>query len=386
MIYLDNAATSWPKPDCVPEAMLHFLREVGASPGRSGHRLALEAERVRLDAREAVAALFGAPDPMRVVFTLNATTALNIVARGLLSPGAHVLTTGIEHNAVLRPLRALEQCGVVVDVVPCARDGTVEVAAVEDNIGPRTQLLVVNHASNVCGTVLPIRAIGEVARRHGVAFAVDAAQTGGCWPIDVEADHVDLLAFSGHKGLLGPTGTGGLVLGRGFNAERLPALVHGGTGSRSEDEHQPDFLPDKYEAGTPNIVGLAGLLAAMRYVSARGVEAIRAEEQALTQRLIDGLMGIPGVRVVGTGKAQLQTAVVSFTLDGHSVSQIALALDEQFGVLCRPGLHCAPRAHQTLGTAPQGTLRLSPGPFTTTDEIDRVVEAVRQLAGRRTDG
>lgn len=384
MIYLDNAATSWPKPQCVQEAMQRYLREVGASPGRSGHRLANEAERIRLDAREAVAELVGVSDPMRVIFTLNATFALNLVMRGLLPAGAHAVTTGMEHNSVMRPLRALEQHGVSVNVVPCGADGTLVPEAIEEHIRPETRLIVVNHASNVCGTVLPIREIGAIARWHRIPFLVDAAQTAGCWPLDIPADNIDLLAFTGHKGLLGPTGTGGLVLNEEFDTALLEPLIHGGTGSRSEHQTHPDFLPDRYEAGTPNIVGLAGLAAGVRHVLGRGVEEIRAYERALTQRLIDGLRRIPRLQVRGTQDPSRQTAAVSFTIDGQSVSAMAHSLDERFGIMCRPGLHCAPQAHRTLGTLPDGTIRFAPGLFNNEDEIDEAIAAVAQLAGTPT--
>ncbi len=386
MIYLDNAATSWPKPEGVAEAMVRFLRDVGANPGRSGHALANAAERVRLDAREAVAALFNLSDPFRVVFTAGATTAINLVLHGLLTPGAHVVTTGIEHNAVMRPLRALEARGVSVTVVPCHPDGALEVTSVERCLTPATRLIVVNHASNVCGTVLPVREIGTLARARGIPLLVDAAQTAGVWPIDLGADHIDLLAFCGHKGLLGPPGTGGLAISESFDIDRLPPLIQGGTGSRSEQEVQPDFLPDKYEAGTPNIVGLAGLVASVRQVLDRGVEAIRRHEQDLAARLIAGLRSIPGVQVYGTGDAARQVAVVSFNIAGRTCAELAAALEQGFGVLCRPGLHCAPVAHRTLGTLPGGTIRFAPGLFTTSDEIERAVDAVRQVAGVQSRG
>ncbi|MFH1748511.1 MAG: aminotransferase class V-fold PLP-dependent enzyme [Planctomycetota bacterium] len=386
LTYLDNAATSWPKPPGVQAAMERYMNEVGASPGRSGHRLANEAERIRFDAREAVAELFGVFDPTRVIFTHNATTALNMVMFGLLPPGSHAVTTGMEHNAVMRPLRALEQRGVTFSVVPCQPDGSLETARLAEYLTPQTRLIVVNHASNVCGTVLPVREIGAIARHHGIPLLVDAAQTGGCWPIDLFADNIDLLAFSGHKSMLGPTGTGGLAINADFDIDRLPAFYFGGTGSRSEHEIQPDFLPDKYEAGTPNIVGLAGLAAGARYVLERGVEQIQAEERALIQRLIDGLKDIAGVRLQGTGDATRQTATVSFTVDGQSVSELAHALDEDYGIMCRPGLHCAPRAHETLVTLPEGTLRLAPGSFNNAADIDRALAAVAELAGASPHG
>ncbi len=380
MIYFDNAATSWPKPDCVHGAMARCLRDVGASPGRSGHRLANEAERIRFHAREAVAELLGLSDPLRVIFTPNATTALNLVILGLLSPGSHVVTTSMEHNSVMRPLRALERIGVTVSIVPCQPDGTLDPEAFEKHIRPETGLLVVNHASNVCGTVLPIREIGARARQHGIPLLVDAAQTVGCRPIDLDSDNIDLLAFSGHKSLLGPTGTGGLAISDAFDVHTLPPLIHGGTGSRSEYETQPDVLPDKYEAGTCNIVGLAGLAASVGYVLSRGVDNIRKHERSLTERLITGLRHIPGIHVHGTCDAERQTSSVSLTMDGCSPSEIAHQLDERFAIMCRPGLHCAPQAHRTLGTHPRGTVRLAPGPFSTEAEADTAVDAVRSLA------
>jgi cysteine desulfurase family protein len=379
LVYLDNAATSWPKPDVVETAMVRYLREIGASPGRSAHRLSNAAEGIRLDAREAVAELVGVRDPLRVVFTGNATAALNLVLFGLLNPGGHVVTTGIEHNAVMRPLRALESRGVRVTVVPCAADGSLGAAAVDAALRPDTVLVVANHASNVCGTVLPVREIAAVAHARGIPLLVDAAQTAGVWPIDLAADRIDLLAFTGHKGLLGPPGVGGLVISDAFDAERLPPRVHGGTGSRSEHEVQPGFLPDKYEAGTPNAVGLAGLAAGARFVLERTVAKVRQHEQALTARLLDGLAGVPGVTVHGSQNPARQTAVVSFTVCGRSTSDVAAQLDERYGVLCRPGLHCAPQAHRTLGTLPGGTVRFSPGLFTTPAEIDQALAAVRRL-------
>ncbi len=379
MIYLDNAATSRQKPEAVYEAMMHFMRKVGASPGRSGHSLSVEAERVRFDARQAVADLFGLADPMRVVFTMNATEAINLVIHGLVGPGSHVIATSMEHNSVMRPIRAAEQNGAVVSLAPCHDDGTMSTDAVGPLIQQNTRLLVINHASNVCGTVLPIRAIGTIARQNNVPLLLDAAQTAGCLPIDMEADKIDLLAFSGHKGLLGPSGTGGLVIHPEFDVTRIPAMVQGGTGSGSEQETQPDFLPDKFESGTPNMVGIAGLLAGLAYLHERGVDQIREHERGLTQRLIDGLADNQRVRVLGTRDARRQASAISFTVDGLSPSHVAQVLDERFGIMSRPGMQCAPCAHRTLGTLPEGTVRLSAGVFTTEAEIEQTIEAVAQL-------
>ena len=380
IIYLDNAATSWPKPPGVARAMSHFLTEVGANPGRSGHRLSVEAARIVYEAREAAAAMFNAPDPMRVVFESNATGALNLALRGLLRPGDHIITSSVEHNSVMRPLRALEQEGVEVSVVPCSSEGFLDPAAVAAAGRPRTAMIALNHASNVVGSLLPVAAVGEIARERGLLLLVDAAQTAGVYPIDVQADAIDLLAFTGHKSLCGPMGTGGLVIGERVDLEKLEPLTRGGTGSRSEHEEQPDFLPDRFESGTLNAVGLAGLEAGLRWVREQGIEAIRAHEVELTRQLIDGLGEIPGAMVYGGRDAALQTATVSFNLAGMAPSEVGLRLDEDHGIMCRVGLHCAPAAHRTIGTFPAGTVRFGLSAFTTPEEVRTTLMAVDQLA------
>ncbi len=379
VIYLDHAATSWPKPPAVTEAMSDFLQRAGGNPGRSGHRLSIEAARIVYDAREAVAALFNAPDPLRVIFTLNVTHALNLALRGLLRPGDHVVTSSMEHNSVMRPLRALERQGVRLSVVPCAADGTLAVDAVARAVTPGTRLIVINHASNVTGTILPVAEIAPLAHRAGALLLVDAAQTCGVLPVDMTALGVDLLAFTGHKGLQGPPGSGGLVIADHVDVAQLEPLLRGGTGSLSEYEEQPDDLPDRYESGTPNGVGIAGLGAGVRWVMARSVDDIRQHEMSLAQVLIDGLQSMRGVTVYGTHDVQRSTAVVSFTVEGREVSDIGLRLDDEFGVLCRVGLHCAPAAHRTIGTFPRGTVRFAPGATTTVDEAHAAVDAVGRL-------
>ena len=380
-IYLDNAATSWPKPPVVTEAMIHFLQEIGASPGRSGHRLSVEAARIVYAAREAVAELFGASDPLRVVFGHNVTEALNLALRGLLRPGDHVVTSSMEHNSMMRPLRALEQEGVEVTVVRCSPEGFLDPADLEAAVRPDTVMIALNHASNVVGTLLPIAEAGRVARRrHDALLLVDAAQTGGAYPVDVKADCIDLLAFTGHKSLYGPMGTGGLILGERVDLSRLEPLVRGGTGSRSEREEQPDFAPDMYESGTPNAVGLAGLNAGVRWVLERGVEAIRSHEEALTRQLLVGLEDIQGVTVYGGLDGARQTATVSFNLAGMEPSEVGLRLDEEHDIMCRVGLHCAPAAHRTMGTFPTGTVRFGLGAFNTEKHVDTALSAVEQLA------
>lgn len=379
LLYFDNAATSWPKPEETQSAMDRFLREIGGSPGRSGHRLSVEAGRIILDAREAVAQLFGADDPFRIVFTKNATEALNIALRGLLNAGDHVITSSMEHNSVMRPLRALEEVGVALSVLPCSVRGELDPAAIQPVIRPNTRALILTHASNVTGTILPIGEAGRIAREHGLILIVDAAQTAGVLPIAVEEMGIDLMAFTGHKSLFGPPGTGGLYIRKGLETQIRP-LMMGGTGSRSEFEEQPLFLPDKFEAGTPNTIGLAGLAAGVSWILARGIEAIRAQEDALAGRFMRGLTEIPGIDLYGPAEPSRRTAVISFNIEGLSPSEAALELDERFAILSRPGLHCAPAAHRTIGTFPRGAIRFGFGVFNTEAEIDTALEAVRALA------
>lgn len=360
--------------------MTRFLTDIGASPGRSAHRLAVAAGRIVYNAREAVAELFNAPDPLRVVFTPNVTEALNLALQGLLRPGAHVITGSMEHNALMRPLRVLERQGIEITVVRCLPDGLLEPAAIQAAIRPNTVLIALNHASNVVGTIQPIAAVGRIARAHKLLFLVDAAQTAGALPIDMPADNIDLLGFTGHKALYGPTGTGGLILGARVDVPKLNPLKYGGTGSRSDQEAQPQFLPDKYESGTLNTVGLAGLAAGIQWVSKRGVNVIREHEMRLTQQLIDGLKAIHGVTVYGAQDAARQTPVVAFTLDGLAPSEIGLRLDEEAGILCRVGLHCAPAAHKTIGTFPAGTVRFGLGAFNTAAEVAAALNAVAKLS------
>jgi cysteine desulfurase family protein len=385
VIYFDNAATSWPKPPGVAEAMSHFVNNVGANPGRSGHRLSLEAGRIVYEAREAVAELFNAADPLRVVFGANVTEALNLAMHGYLRPGDHIITSSMEHNSVMRPLRAMAAArgsdgAIDLSVVACSPEGFLDPADLEAVLRPETAMIVLNHASNVCGSLLPVRQTGEIARRHGCLLLVDVAQTAGAYPIDMEADRIDLLAFTGHKALGGPMGTGGLIIGERVDLDRFVPLKQGGTGSRSEREEQPDFLPDMCESGTPNAVGLAGLVAGERWVMSRGVDTIRQHEVELTQRLVTGLLEIPGVTVHGGLDAELQTATVSFTIAGLEPSEVGLLLDDEHEIMCRVGLHCAPAAHKTLGTFPAGTVRFGLGAFNTAAEVDTALQAVQEIA------
>lgn len=378
MIYLDNAATSFPKPPAVAEAMAEFLAHSAGNPGRSGHAIAVAAQRTVADARRLLASFLGAPEPTRVVFTQNATEGINLALWGLLRPGDRVVTTEVEHNAVARPLSALSDRGVTVTRVRCGTDGALDLADLERALkAAPARLVAMVHASNVSGTILPAAEAARLAHDHGALFLLDAAQTAGVLPLDVARMGVDLLAFPGHKALLGPTGTGGLYVAPGV---KLAPLRQGGTGIHSEEERQPEDLPEALEAGTLNTVGIAGLAASLRYLATSGVETVRSRELALTARLLSGLREVRGVRVHGTGDPRRQVGTVSISIDGWDPADAAAVLDSSFGIAVRAGLHCAPLAHRTLGTFPAGTIRISVGCFTTEEHVDCALSAVRALA------
>ncbi len=383
VIYFDNAATSHPKPECVYRAVDHFLREIGASPGRAGHRLGLWASQVVLEARERLAGLFHVNDSSRVILTGNCTEALNLAIKGSLRPGDHVVTSGVEHNSVMRPLRGLESAGTIeLTVVPCTREGWLSPVDVEKRLKANTRLVVVTHASNVVGTVQPVGEIGRLTRKRGALFLVDAAQSAGLEPIDVPGLGIDLLAFSGHKGLLGPQGSGGLVVNEGVE---LVPLKEGGTGSRSQHETQPTHLPDRYESGTLNGPGIAGLAAGVGYLQEMGVDAVKAKLKELTALLLAELSRTPGVTIYGPRDPDRQTAVVSFTLAGVDTGELEGILDRRFGIMVRSGLHCSPAAHRTIGTfrRTRGTARVGLGLFNTADQVGYFGRCLRELQKER---
>ena len=379
MIYLDNAATSWPKPSEVLKAMTDVLELAGGNPGRSGHRLSMAAAREVYNAREDVASFFNVTDPLRVVFTANATHAINIALKGLLRPGDGVVTSSIEHNAVMRPLRSLEEQGVHLSIVPCAADGSLDVKDIVRAMSSRTRLVAITHASNVMGTILPVAEVASVAHEAGALLLVDTAQTAGTMPIDMPAMGIDLLAFTGHKELQGPPGIGGLVIGENVDVSQVEPLMRGGTGSNSESQEQPDRLPDKFESGTLNLVGIAGLRAGIQWVRDRGIDTIRAHLKELTQALMNGLSELPGIKLYGPLDPNSTVAVVSLSVQHKRVSEVGLKLDEEYGILCRVGLHCAPAAHKTMGSFPEGTVRLAPGLFTSMDDISTTLRAIEQV-------
>ncbi|MFA5284763.1 MAG: aminotransferase class V-fold PLP-dependent enzyme [Smithellaceae bacterium] len=382
-IYLDNAATSFPKPEAMLAAMTAYQQAIGANPGRSGHGLSIDAGRIVYETRETLARLFNSEDPLRIVLTKNSTEALNIVLKGALKPDDHVITSSMEHNSVMRPLRFLESQGVRVSVIPCSPRGELDPEDIKKAIRPATKMVVMTHASNVTGTILPVEAVGAIIREKGdILFCVDAAQTAGALPMDVQKLKIDLLAFTGHKSLYGPQGTGGLYIRKGLEKGIAP-LMMGGTGSRSEFEAQPDFMPDKYESGTPNTIGFAGLGAGATYLAGQTMERIRAKEEQLTRRFLERLEAFKDqVTVYGLIDAARQTAVISFNVKNISPSDAAMFFEENFGILCRPGLHCAPAAHRTIGTFPQGTVRFSFGFFNTSRDVDRAAKAVMALIDR----
>ncbi len=380
VIYFDNAATSWPKPPAVRQALDVYFGEAGGNPGRSGHRMSIASSQVVLEAREAVARLFNVADPSRIVFTKNATESLNLAIYGLVRPGDHVVTIALEHNSVARPLRHLEEQGAEVTLVACSPEGVLDPNDVRQALRPTTRLLVTTHGSNVVGTLIPIAELAAIAQEQNVPYLVDAAQTAGAIPIDVEALGVDMLAFTGHKGLLGLTGTGGLYVREGLT---LTPLMRGGTGSDSESEYQPDFLPDVYESGTVNVAGLAGLAAGVTALLEIGVEQVQAHEKSLVQRFLDGAREIPGLTVYGPADIKQRIGVVSFNLAGFTPSEVGLLLDQNWGILSRVGLHCAPAAHRTLGTYPIGTVRFSWSSFNTLEEIDVALDALAEMTAQQ---
>jgi len=379
-IYLDNAATSYPKPKCIIEAMRNYIENIGANAGRSAYKRAYEASRLVFETRELIANLIRAKDSSHIIFTANATEALNLAIFGLgLKEGDCVIASSLEHNSVMRPLRYLEkEKKIKIELARCSQKGELDPDEVASKITKKTKLIVMNHASNVIGTILPIREVGKIARANNIPFLVDAAQTVGFLPIDVEQDNIDLLAISGHKGLLGPQGVGCLYIKEGI---RLRPLKFGGTGSNSESEIQPEFLPDKYESGTLNLPGIVGLKASVEFTLNRGIKNIQTQVQNLAGGLIGKLSAITGIKIYGTKNKRLQTGVVSVNIKDREPSQISEILDEKYDIGVRVGLHCSPQTHKTIGTFPKGTVRVSLGLFNTTKEIDNLCEALCQIIG-----
>ncbi len=379
-IYLDNAATSWPKPEAVYQAVDRYSRDNGAPAGRGVYAQAVEVQQAVAAARLAVARLIGADSPNRIIFTSGGTDALNLAIHGCLTQPGHVITSVIEHNSVLRPLRALEEAGrISLTHVPCDQDGVVDPSSFEAAWKPETCLVALAHASNVTGALQPAAEVGEMARRRGALLLLDAAQSLGEIPLDVERLSVDLLAAPGHKGLLGPLGTGVLYVRPGVE-QHLSPLRQGGTGTHSEDDRQPLTLPEKYEAGNLNVPGIVGLRAGIEYLEQQGVGAVRSRAIELTGRLMAGMAEIPKVRVLGPNAPSQRVGIVSVAIDDHDPSEVAILLDMLYGVQARPGLHCSPLMHRALGSIDQGgTLRFSIGCFNREDDIDAAIRGLREI-------
>lgn len=375
-IYLDNAATSWPKPPVVIEAMSNFLKAVGCNPGRGGYECSLEAGREILKTRETVAGFFGSDSPENVVFNQNVTQALNFALYGLLKKGDHVITSDLEHNAVWRPLKTMEKKGLIsLSVYPFSRTDFSEDKFL-NLLTPQTRVVVVNHASNITGQIIPVTRVGAVLKERNPFFVVDTAQTAGSIPIDAPEAGIDVTAFTGHKGLLGPPGTGGMLLSERA-ARNIKPIIQGGTGSISDSEFQPDFLPDKMESGTPNTPGIIGLRKGIEYIQEKGIEQVEARKKILARELIKGFARITGVKVIGVaGEENIPT--VSITVEGQDPGILAHQLSEE-GILVRSGLHCCPAGHRALHTFPGGTLRFSPGFFNTEEEIWSAVDILKRL-------
>lgn len=377
MVYFDNAATTYPKPDIVYERIMTAMKDYGANPGRSGHKMALKASRGIFETRELIGKLFNISNPLNIILTFNATESLNLGIKGLLKPGDHVITTSMEHNSVLRPIKYMEQFGIENTIVKCDNKGRLKVSDIEKSIKNNTKLIVNTHVSNLTGTIMPIADIGKIARDKGIVYMVDAAQSAGVYDIDVEEMNIDLLAFPGHKGLLGPQGTGGLYIRDNIE---LTGLFQGGTGSASHSLDQPNIFPDKYESGTTNAPGIIGLGAGIKFIFEKGIENIRIYEEELTKHFIEEASKIDGIILYGPCNVQDQGAVVSLNIKDADSSEVSYILDEEYDIAVRPGLHCAPLAHETIGTLEQGVVRFSFGIFNTHDEIEYAIKALKEIA------
>ena len=377
MLYLDNAATSFPKPEVVYRELQDYLRRDGANPGRGGHQWAVRVEKTLDDTRSLLARFFGMDDYRRVIFTLNGTDSLNMAIKGVVRPGDHVVTSLLEHNSVSRPLKQLESDGIIsLTQLPFSQEGFIDPDDFRRALTSRTRLVVLLHASNVLGTMQPIAEVGGICRRHQALFLVDAAQTAGILPIDMQGMQIDLLAFPGHKAMFGPPGTGVLLVGH--RVQPVP-WREGGTGFDSEDPVQPRQLPYLLEGGTPNTLGVAALRAGLGFVTGEGLDRIRGHEQRLLTRLIESLRDNPKIRLYGSLDLSRRVGSLALNREGYTASEVGMILDNAFEIAVRPGLHCAPYLHRQLGTAPEGAIRISPGYFNTEEDIERCLSALEQL-------
>jgi len=377
-IYLDNAASTWPKPDGVKAAMAEVIDEYAANPGRGGHKLAIKASKVLFQVRMQLSRLFGIKNPNDLFFYMNATQALNQAIKGFLKEGDHVISSTIEHNSVRRPLEYLRRTKQI-EITYVQPRGNHQFFAEDfaDAVRENTKLIVVSHASNLTGVILPIKEIGKMAKEHGLTFLVDASQSAGVLPIHVEEMNIDMLAFPGHKGLYGPQGTGGLYVNSAIDLE---PLIHGGTGSQSEEVEQPTTRPDRYESGTANTVGLAGLGAGIQFVLEKGIDEIQRHEASLARATVEGIRDIAGVEVYGPDLDAERVGVVAFNIEGVDASEVSFILDQQYGIATRAGYHCSPLGHQTAGTEQKGAVRVSFGIFNTEEDVEELKKAVKEIA------
>lgn len=377
LIYLDNAATTFPKPKSVYKSVMEAMTNYGANPGRGSHTMAIEGARVIYETRELLSEFFNFEDPLKMIFTFNATDSLNLAIKGLLKPGDHVITTSMEHNSVLRPIHELEKYGVEHSIVQCEKDGSLNIEDISREIKENTKLVVTVHVSNLTGTIFPIEKIGEICKKNNIIYLADVAQSAGVLDIDLKKMNIDLLAFPGHKGLLGPQGTGGLIIN---NNIVLDQLKEGGTGSKSSSVYQPGFSPDKYESGTPNLPGIAGLNAGIRYILKRGQKSILEHEKKLIDLFIEKIKRIDNVKIYGSDDTCSRCGVVSLNINEMDSAEVANILDSDYKIAVRPGLHCAPLAHKTLGTENSGAVRFSFSPFNTEKEILIAANALKEIA------
>jgi cysteine desulfurase family protein len=377
IFYFDNAASSWPKPEAVAKEMSKCINEYAANPGRGSHQMAVRANRIILETRRSIAKLFGVRNPNDISFSLNTTAALNLALKGFLKQGDHVICTSIEHNSVRRPLEYLkDKIGIEITYLKSDKQGHISLDEINKMIRTSTTLIVINHSSNVLGTIIPIESIAEIARPKGIKILVDAAQSAGVLQIDVDKQGIDMMAFPGHKGLLGPQGTGGLYIHPTLD---LQPMLQGGTGSQSEDIEQPLTRPERYEAGTQNTVGLAGLNEGVKFILNEKVENIHNKEWNLIQRLMEGLLKINDLQLYGPELGEERTGILSFNIKGIDPAEVAFILDQSFNIAVRAGFHCAPLAHKTAETLDTGAIRASIGIFTTNDEIDHFINAITEI-------
>lgn len=377
MIYLDNAATSYPKPDNVYQEMLRCMKEYCANPGRGGHELSIKSGRAVMEAREIIADFFNIKNPMRLIFAKNATEALNIGIR-VLNKGDHVITTSMEHNSVIRPLKTLERdLGIELTIIQGNEFGEVNAKDFEQNIKSNTRMIVCTLSSNVNGIIMPIKEIGDIAKKRNVIFFVDASQGAGTLELDVEYNNINMMAFPGHKSLLGPQGTGGLYVAEGIDVN---PIIQGGTGSSSENLFQPDIFPDSLESGTLNTPGIVGLGQGISFIKSFGLENIRKYKSLLIEQIYDRLSCINGVIIYSKKESDNNSGIIAFNFEGVESTEVSYVLDKAYGIASRAGLHCAPLAHQTLGTLQYGAVRISVGCFNTKDEIDILLNALKEIS------